>query len=88
MSLIYKWVFLLSVIVSVTACSDGHPTVDFLVLPTIQKVTLPGSPSSVNLSPTTTVSGGSYKLKGRVTYLQTQNELSGGTYKVKGKVSF
>jgi hypothetical protein len=76
------------IFVNLVACSDGHPQVDFLVSPSIQKVIQPGGPSSINLSPTTTVHGGSYQLKGRVTYIATQGSVSGGSYKVKGKISF
>jgi hypothetical protein len=88
MSFSIKWVILLSILLSIVGCTDGNPQVDFLTTPTIQKVVTPGTPSSVNLSPTTTVTGGSYQLKGRVTYITTQTEISGGSYKIKGKISF
>lgn len=84
----FKWAILLLILINLSGCSDGNPQVDFLISPTIQKIVKPGSPSSVNLSPTTVVTGGSYQVKGRVTYLETQKELNGGSYKIKGKISF
>lgn len=88
MSFSFKWAILLLILIGTVACTDGNPQVDFLTIPTIQKVVKPGIPSSVNLSPTTTVTGGSYQLKGRVTYISTQTAVSGGNYKIKGKISF
>jgi hypothetical protein len=88
MSFSYKWPILLLILISAVGCTDGNPQVDFLTVPTIQKVVKPGTPSTVNLSPTTTVTGGSYQLKGRVTYIPTQTEISGSGYKIKGKISF
>lgn len=78
----------LSITTLLTACGDAKPVVDFLNRPGVQNTVRPGNPGSTNLSPTTTVQGGVYRLKGRVSHLDTQKTLSGGDYKVTGKISF
>ncbi len=88
MGFTFKWPILLFILVGAMGCSDGNPQVDFLTFPTIQKAIKPGASSSVNLSPTTTATGGVYKLKGRVTYMSLQTAVGGGNYKIKGKISF
>lgn len=83
-----KRTILFVLLVITTACGDAIPQVDFLNPPEQRKVDPVLKTSSNSLSQTIVVTGGTYKIKGRVTRLENQSTLSGGSYKIKGKLSF
>lgn len=88
MSIILNRVILMLIFANTVACSDAELQVDFLSNPGLKKNMPPGGTSSNNLSPTEVVTDGNYKIKGRVSVLNSQISLSGGDYKIKGKISF
>lgn len=84
----FKWTVFLIFSIGLSACGDADPQVDFLNKPSLQKKIPPGKTSSNSLSQPAVLSGGTYKVKGRVSFLENQKTQSGGSYKVEGKISF